>query len=424
MAQFTFKLNEYGGTPVTIEAESKEEALSRLEAASPEDIRGAAEQSLRARQSRTGLSDEDISAMLGGPGHQPETSGKIDRARIGAGHSLARAGRGVLNLVDQFIDPERTEQRQQRQRNEDASFASLDAQGFGAEDIGQFVGDAALFLGGGNAKFGYQLLNYGLRGAGFGAASAAAEGSDQQQAAMIGGLTGVVGTASAVGLGKLLRIGGEGLFNLLGMLTAASKRNGMGLSISGSHFMASISRGRTQSMQAIRAARLAGEPVDPSTAVAAATSSQAVRNMTRIIGQLRGADANQFVVATARRALKESMDPQTGVVNPRTMFRNLGELRPSELNAMGPAGKELLRMRNAFGAIAELGNWQRPEIQAAVNGIINNPQKTAPLVTALMRAGNPGTREQIVRAIGRTAGSAPAAAGNAALQNTAQEVTQ
>ena len=424
MAKFTFQARQYGNTPITIEAESREAAEARLRSASPEQVRKAAEQSLRSRQSRTGISDEDISALLGGQGYTAETSGPIERARIGAGRSLTGVARGAQQRYHEMRgNPERSEELARTEENERETFGQLDNQGVGAEDLGQFIGDAAMFLGGGSAKVGWQLLNYGLRGTVFGGAQATTKQENPMVNALVGGATGLVGTATAAALGKLVKVGGEGMFNMLGMLTAASQRNGMGLAISGSHFMQSVSRGRTSAMSRIRADRIAGRPIDPGVAAAAATSEQAVTQMTRVIGQLRGADVDKFVIETARGALRQGMDPKSGLINPRVMWRELGILRPAELNAMGPAGSHLLQLRNAFGYMARLDNWDKPLVQQAVQGIVSDPTASRALTTALMRAGSKGARETILRALGRTAASATAAAGNAALQNTAQTAT-
>jgi hypothetical protein len=300
----------------------------------------------------------------------------------------------------------------------EALFNAVDEMGI-SDEVGSFLGETALFLGGGSAKLGMQLLRFGLTGAAMGATQTTADGESTTSNAAWGAAFNSLIPASRIALRGLFNgRNGEVAANAFGVIASGSTGNAVGASISAAHLFQTLRSAQASAQAAMAAARRSGARVAPNMVVANRVATQSLVQLQKIVSRLQGSDASNFIRSVTQSALDKGIDPQTGIVNPTTIYHYLGRIMPGQAHQLGAVGDDLLRYRNAIGQIASLGSFEPQLVSRALTGLLRNPEESRGIAMALYNASKPKTQEVLLNKLADLA--VPRAAGAAAMQNVGQ----
>jgi hypothetical protein len=419
MATQIIKDSLLGGMPIKVEADSPEQALEILNNESPEQVRARVHGALRERQSLTGISDEDIEAIMNGNATYQDLPNKVQAAWLGFGkwsHEHVQGAR--QRYLEMTGDEEGAALIGSESADAEALFNAVDEMGI-SDEVGSFLGETALFLGGGSAKLGMQLLRFGLTGAAMGATQTTADGESTTSNAAWGAAFNSLIPASRIALRGLFNgRNGEVAANAFGVIASGSTGNAVGASISAAHLFQTLRSAQASAQAAMAAARRSGARVAPNMVVANRVATQSLVQLQKIVSRLQGSDASNFIRSVTQSALDKGIDPQTGIVNPTTIYHYLGRIMPGQAHQLGAVGDDLLRYRNAIGQIASLGSFEPQLVSRALTGLLRNPEESRGIAMALYNASKPKTQEVLLNKLADLA--VPRAAGAAAMQNVGQ----
>ena len=448
MAQFTFVLPDFGNTPITIDAEDRDAAVGMLQSASEDQILEAARDSLETRMNRTGLSQEDVEAILfnataardqkGTVGHAAGGRGGrfsfIDAGLIGAGRTITSKSRGAMQIMrnrlptsvaDRIRLPS-VEQLEEVEAEHRRLFEQID-KGIGMEDVGEILPEALAFFGGGAASVGWKALAAGSAvGASLGALGATTEDESRAFNSFAGATAGALAPAlgtTAKTLADLIKAGGGAMANGAAALVAAGQGNAQSTAFALSRMFSRMGAVQGSAERAVAASRAAGE-----TSAGAATmrtlAGRAEEHLGRIIGTMDGEAADSFVSDMANQAFETGFKmAQDGSVtfNPRAVVNSLARVSRREMiEVMGSPGRRLNDFRNWAKTLIDLDDLDAQAVQTAYEAYWSSSEARA-MAQAMQRATNPETRKSLLGqmfVIG--ARSAQAAAAGATTQGTEQ----
>lgn len=456
------------GVPITVTAtDDRMEAQQMLQEdflADPQQFANMVRQAAKQRQPRTGLSDEDIEAIVGSlsprergeaffpqGAYAPETEGPGERFLIGAGQQMMHHTRGAAQLVNDAVetfDPSGQLSKQlglegsQKLAEDEAEarqmFNMLDSQGIGAEDAGQIVAESLAFLGGGSLALGKRALLGTAQGVLAGATAGRTSNESLAANTTISGAFGLVGQTFIGGLKGMLgltRKSGAAVGNTISMMAAASRGNGFLFgSALGRFHMANNYAAKQLGAQAARATQRSPDQV------AAAALARKARDVAgEIISNLKPRYQHHAAEAAAKKAFQAAIQnaqrvrgaaqtaqrqgfpvSQEGVQQflPSKFVAELSSISDSQMRKLGPYGNRLIDFRNFARAIEDMDGISPQQVLNAIENIAENPEARR-MITALQQAKTPRVRHSILARIAtagvtvpvRMTAGAPAAAG-------------
>lgn len=298
-----------------------------------------------------------------------EGMGAGEKFLVGAGRTYTRLGRGIGQRVAERMDDPKAQQwlndSRRTEMMEAETFAMLDNEGFGWEDIGEIAPEMAAFIGTGG------VAGFAARGAMLGAADATEEGESVGLNALVGGVAAGLGGA----LGKTVAAGLTKVFKPNAQFSAAQVKG-----------IAALLKGiknPAQATQKIVNFLRQADTVDASASKALREVGDQAYGQARMLVQQMNAIGRESVFRqnlnqTFQRALKTNADG-TIIFNPGKFAAEMEQFSRGKLvkelgNNIGP---RLDAMRTTFRELGKLKDLSYAESEAVLKSLFDDPTTQA-----------------------------------------------
>lgn len=336
-----------------------------------------------------------------------EGMGGGEKFLVGAGRTFTELGRGIGQRIAEATDDEQwLSKSRQKESNERETFAQLDNQGIGFEDLGQIAPEIAAFIGSGG------IGSLALRGAAMGASRATTEGESVTKNAILEGAFAAGGGAVARGLGSIFARG----FKPSAKFTPQVAKGFQGI----------LDKNPVKMITNLKTALKQADDLASSNGVQTKVKEAALNGARQIIREMNGVGRETLFRSQVDDLFKQSVVVRDGGANILDVGKFTAGLesysRGKLIKELGKnLGPRLDNLRTGFQQLAKLKELSYDDASKVLSGYFNN-KTIETMLKQLGKTPNPTLAQKIVEQSNKYATAAGAATGADTGNNLGQGV--